>query len=1431
MNLVKIGKFLLSVFLGVLGLLATLLFEKNVFQGVTIPLVAKGLGWKARVVSAQLTPFGKLEIQGLEAVNQEKSRIELDSALLVVRPESLFSGLPEIVTMDLKFGLIDLEMGDEAGEGSSVPMTVPLILREASVLLTEGRIRLSTGAWILGGLEAHAQGWDGRTPREIRAKVQKLDWNGPGKQEVAGAAVLKASKSKGSTGDQWEANLTIDVATVVDFSPAELVVPCRLALDGQATIQGGGGVTVDRLQGSWEGVGGVKLASSAKGQWTAVGDWAADLKLEPIDLGIAGILLQSRGVKSVAGKLGGTLGFQGGKKKPITAQLNLVGQEVQILPLAGPAWPPQPDAFSAAAVGAWSSEEKRLQVQSLQVGLTQKGQPQDLQVSLDRAATFDFKGGVPASSEAAVLQWSLRGMELSAVTPLVVAPSQLKVQGGQLSASGRADIQGSTIRLSGRMESRAMKASGSLVQGNLVVDSAAIDFRGNLQGSQKMNLEEAVLSASWEGGAATDLKAKVQAEWEWEKKEGWVLGDGEVGLGGLGRAWTGAKMWPESGQAKVHAEFSGNATAQGSGLISILLSTMHWLGETATPWQAKITSEVKSVAGVWSLPEVTVQADRGGQSLLEGKGTLSWDAKKGEGAAKVDVRKADSSLLVPLLSILTPAWQWKEATGHGMFQYERKGQQDRVEANLQGAITVETGIASQARPVDFSSVEGSVRASWPSTSSGYFSVDALTLIAKHRDGADAIRATLDKPLLLEKIAQGDWKPGGKELATGTIQYSGWPIGIFGPLIFPAAKESSLLGTMTGSIKIQSDPVRGVLRGDVDLKMPDLTITLPHLQLPENQVSLQASGSLDANRQIQLERVQLTSRQGTQGWLEFSAEQDAHDAVAVVGKADLAIAAQNIPDLAKWVSAGSLTLKAEVGSAKEGTRKVGYSTEITSLTAQVPSVGDLTHLGLKSQGIVDWKNGFSSISEVHLEAVGAMGNISIGKLSWSKEGPLSWEEGRIADGWLRILLASALRPGQWIDGDVVLGAGFWQPGNHGGSGEFDVTLLEARLMEDTKLSPASVRLAGDFEYDRRADSFSLKDATLLFPEYRNNPVQIPSLLWRPGSISAQILGGVLDLRGVLAQSKDLLRAPADTKKAGAKDEDIRIDLSVDLQKIVVAEASVGPIKVPRFRWGPEGILLEPSSVRVEGGSMGASIVSSGTGQPVQARMTMSKFPLGAILGSMIADAQGPIGGWIDLSLSGQASGPTIAELRRSLKGQGSFRLYQAHLERLPSMAKALQSTGTLLGSTFIAASQINDIGADFTLEGENINLPSLQVTGTALSANLNGWLNWFAQTLDFKLRFALTKEAMQSSGQLQGSMTQLIGKSNDYYTKVPGEARISGTISDPKVEMDIAKMLMESGINLLLNSPNGILQGANGATGGATAPVTAPIQSALKIFGF
>jgi hypothetical protein len=118
----------------------------------------------------------------------------------------------------------------------------------------------------------------------------------------------------------------------------------------------------------------------------------------------------------------------------------------------------------------------------------------------------------------------------------------------------------------------------------------------------------------------------------------------------------------------------------------------------------------------------------------------------------------------------------------------------------------------------------------------------------------------------------------------------------------------------------------------------------------------------------------------------------------------------------------------------------------------------------------------------------------------------------------------------------------------------------------------------------------------------------------------------------------------------------------------------------------------------------------------------------------------------------------------------------------------------------------------------------------LSADLDGWLDWWDQTLDFKVRLALTKEAMQSSGQLQGVMTQLIGSSNDYYTKIPGDARITGSLADPKVSMDIGKMLAEGGINLLLNAPTGILQGAGGAAGGAAGAATQPASAILQGVG-
>jgi len=140
-----------------------------------------------------------------------------------------------------------------------------------------------------------------------------------------------------------------------------------------------------------------------------------------------------------------------------------------------------------------------------------------------------------------------------------------------------------------------------------------------------------------------------------------------------------------------------------------------------------------------------------------------------------------------------------------------------------------------------------------------------------------------------------------------------------------------------------------------------------------------------------------------------------------------------------------------------------------------------------------------------------------------------------------------------------------------------------------------------------------------------------------------------------------------------------------------EANVGPVKISRLRYGPEGLLLEPSSVEVQGGLIRGSVLqTSGGDASWQTRLYVEKFPVGPILGSMIEDARGPVGGWLDLDFSGQASGTKKEDLQKSLAGQGTFRICQAQLENLPAIAKALRAAGQFLGSDFIASSKINDL---------------------------------------------------------------------------------------------------------------------------------------------
>ena len=1430
-NSVKIGKFLLT-FAGILfASLGTLLFQPTVFCEITLPVVAYGLGWKAKAVSARLSAMGVLEIREFEAVNDAKSRIAMDSGRVEFAPLTILSGRPEILRADFRFAMVDLEVTSPKEKKKTSPVSIPFSLREARVNLMEGRFRTETGAWILKSVQATAGGWDGETPREIRLQLGQLNWDGPGKQELATAMRATAQKSQNpSGGDVWDIQATTDVSTVIDLPPWHLVSPCQLVLEGKAIRSPREDWRVNGLKAVWQGIGGIRLAAKIDGTYAPSGNWAAEIQFEPTDLRLAGVFLQPRGIQSVAGSLGGAVKLGGGPSQPLVVELDLSGQAVQMATAGGIFWPSQPAALAFSSRGEWNADEGLLKVDRLSANLGRAGQPEDFRLLLDRPAVVSMvaKSKTPVG-EAASLQWTARGLEMAALAPIFFDPAKLQVEGGSLSAEGSARVQGGRVGLVGRVDSRAMTASGRWLQGRIAVQSGSFDFQGYLDQGTQLHLESATVRASWEGGATEDLSFLAKAEWDFGKNQGFLAGDLAMGLTGLGKAWSGARFWPEDGQAKAHVEFSGNPNQKGSGLVSLGLSNMRWPGEKAGSWEAKLSSEVEVSQGGWTLPELVVQANRAGTPLLDGKVSGVWKPAGDEGRIKIELAKAESDFVVPLLKNFTPNWQWNEASGQGSFEFIRQNQHDRVTANLQAAVTVDTGTAQRPRPVDFSSVQGNVQASWPSGTSGVLSIDALALVAKHRDGSEAVRATLDAPLTLEKRGPEEWQPAGTRACSGLVQFGGWPMGILAPLVLAKADENSIAGTLSGFVRVQSDPARGRLQLEMDVSCPDFSVDLPGLRLTDNRTNVKAEAELGSDRTLAIRKVMVASEQAGKVWLELSSEKAAQSILAVVGKVDLAAFAQNVPAVTPYVSLGTMVLKANVGEPKAGVRKVGFSAEAQDLAVSLPEIGSANGLKAKVLGTLDWgKEGVTLLDDVQLTAEGFGGTLIIEKVDWKKSEAVSWESGRIPKGWVGFLAGSWLQPNRWVEGDLVLGRGFWEPGDHGNSGQIDVTVVEARISDQKKLASVSLRLDGNWDYDQRTHIFTVKDASMFFSGSENQPVEIPLLRAGPGLLDATLIGETLDLRGILDQYGNWQSAPL---AAGNQPEPLRLDLSARLQKVIFRDASVGPVNISKFQLGPEGVSLQKASVEVQGGVITGSVAQkNGPDSPLQADLVVRRFPLGAILSPMIKDARGSLGGYANLEFSGQASGGRVQDLQQSLRGNGTFRLYEAHLENLPAIRKALQGAGLFLGSSLVAESKINDLGGSFQVAGSKISTQDLRILGSTLSASMRGWMDWMTQAIDFEVNLALTREAIQSSGQLQGAMTQLVGNSNEYYTKIPGSASITGTLADPKVQMDVAKMLLAGGINLLLNTPQGVLQGAGGAAGGAAGAAAGAAGSILQGVG-
>lgn len=105
----KVWKIFLSLLGVVGGSVGTCYFNRRCFAKSPCRWRPSWRGGRRRRW-ARLSPFGTLEIQELEAVDENKSRIAMDFARVEFDPIRLLTGRPEILRADFKLAMVDLEL-------------------------------------------------------------------------------------------------------------------------------------------------------------------------------------------------------------------------------------------------------------------------------------------------------------------------------------------------------------------------------------------------------------------------------------------------------------------------------------------------------------------------------------------------------------------------------------------------------------------------------------------------------------------------------------------------------------------------------------------------------------------------------------------------------------------------------------------------------------------------------------------------------------------------------------------------------------------------------------------------------------------------------------------------------------------------------------------------------------------------------------------------------------------------------------------------------------------------------------------------------------------------------------------------------------------------------------------------------------------------
>lgn len=321
-------------------------------------------------------------------------------------------------------------------------------------------------------------------------------------------------------------------------------------------------------------------------------------------------------------------------------------------------------------------------------------------------------------------------------------------------------------------------------------------------------------------------------------------------------------------------------------------------------------------------------------------------------------------------------------------------------------------------------------------------------------------------------------------------------------------------------------------------------------------------------------------------------------------------------------------------------------------------------------------------------------------------------------------------------------------------------------------------------------------------------------------------------GPAASSASPAPAPA---AEPARALDLTLDAAVDALKI--RDVHLTDLVVP-LRIQGDVVDLPEARATLDGAPVSATVRTEkgAAGGPAPFRFDAKgeNLALGPLVDAFAPTLRGQIGGTLTLRAYGNGRGLSRETLEQNLSGHLEVAVRGAHLEKTAKLQNALGQLGALLESPEIAASTMDDLDGSAKIGAGRLTTDNFHAKGSALEASLRGEV-FFDQRLALEAAIKMKRSAMNKSA-LLAPIVQAASAEQGDWIRIPGGAKVTGTLDAPEVAVDKSKLARDTLINTGVNVLKQMLQKPDPAASTNAPPAAAPparqenpVQNLLDLF--